>query len=108
MRVSKVNESLELSDSMKEMKAGNRDRGQENGQEGERRQEEMREGRWRVKGTGIGRQKEVEKDSKRNGTEDRYVPTLLLVSLYAAELHLIQEVQTVPSSERVRAYNPTS
>lgn len=33
-RVSKVNESLELSDSMKEMKADDGDRGQENGQEG--------------------------------------------------------------------------
>lgn len=34
MRVSKVNESLELSDSMKKIKAGDRDRGQQNGQEG--------------------------------------------------------------------------
>lgn len=33
-RVSEVNESLELSDSMKEMKASDRDRGQEYGQEG--------------------------------------------------------------------------
>lgn len=35
VRVSQVNESLELSDSMKEMKTGNGDRGQEYGQEGE-------------------------------------------------------------------------
>lgn len=34
VKVSRVNEGLELSDSMKEMKAGDRDRGQGNGQEG--------------------------------------------------------------------------
>lgn len=49
---------------------------------------------------------EKEKEAgERDGTEDRYVPIQLPASLYAAELHLIQEVQTVPSSERVRAYN---
>lgn len=44
-------------------------------------------------------------DGQRNGAQDRYVPIQLPASLYAAELHLTQEVQTVPSSERVRAYN---
>lgn len=57
---------------------------------------------------GRGRAKRTEKEKEsgqRNGTEDRYVPIQLAVSLYAAELHLIQGVQTVPSSEGVRAYN---
>lgn len=46
-----------------------------------------------------------EKDGERKGTEERYAPIQLPASLCAAELHLIQEVQTVLSSERVRAYN---
>lgn len=40
--VGKVNESLELSDRMKEMKAGDRDSGQENGQEGKDGSKECR------------------------------------------------------------------
>lgn len=57
---------------------------------------------------GWGRVKRTEKekeDGQRNGTENRYVPIELPANLCASELHLIQEVQTVPSSERVRAYN---
>lgn len=57
-------------------------------------------GRRRVKRT-----EEEKEGNQRNGKENRYVPIRLPASLYAAELHLIQEVQTVPSSERVRAYN---
>lgn len=56
VRVSKVNESSELLDSMKEMKAGNRDRGQENGQEG-------KDGRKKCRGEGRGGEnREAEED----------------------------------------------
>lgn len=79
------------------MKAGNRDRGQENGQEGK---DGRREGT-----SEENREREKKKGSQRNGTVDRYVPIQLPTSLNAAELHLIREVQTVPSSEGVRAYN---
>lgn len=53
-RVSGVNESLELPDSMKEMKAGRRDRGQEDGQGGEKAGRNVR-GRGTVKRTERGR-----------------------------------------------------
>lgn len=54
---------------------------------------------------GVLRAHKEKKDGERNGTEERYAPIQLPASLCAAELHLIQEVQTVLSSERVRAYN---
>lgn len=49
----------------------------------------------------------VERREKEDGErkEDRYVPIQLPASLCAAELHLIQTVQTALSSERVGAYN---
>lgn len=90
---------------MKEMKAGDGDRGKENGQQGKNSSEKCMEKGRKLERARTGKQKE---DSERNGTEDRYVPFQLAASIYVAELHLIQEVQTVPSSERVRAYNPPS
>lgn len=63
-RVSDVNERRELSDSMKETKAGDRDRGQENGQEGEdgrkkcRRKAKSKENRGREGGQSEKRKRE--------------------------------------------------